>query len=150
MTTKKMEIEPANVKRDRSGPVTQHYFVRLPKGMTNQDTNDPAIWRRVQADRNKLLRRHDTVYLVGYEEDFAISAVVVDATRDAAVLGGMKLIQFAERTTPLFNDGTYRVRWAGTGYAVERVSDGVQMGQMQGSEALAIRHIQGLYPRPAA
>lgn len=147
---KKLEIDPANVLRDRSGHVTQRYFVRLPREMTNQDVNDPAIWRRVQQDRRRALRRHDQVYLVGYEETFAAQATVVDATAEAAVLGGLKFIQFPERITPLFNDGTYRVIWAGTGYQVERIKDGVPMGAVHGSEALAVRHIRQLYPQQQA
>ena len=148
--TKKLEIDPKRVQMDHGGQVLRRWFVRLPPEMIPDDVKDPAIWRRVQNDRLKALRRHDEVYLVGSGEDFAISARVTDATNEAVVLGGMKVINFPERITPLFNDGTYRVAWIGTGYAVERIADGHQMGGAHGSEALAIREIQSLYPRSVA
>ncbi len=147
---KKQEIDPRRVQQDFCGQVLRRWFVRLPAEMILDDVKDPTIWRRVQLDRMKALRRHDEVYLVGYGEDFAVSARVTDATSEAVVLGGMKIINFPERITPLFNDGTYRVAWVGTGYAVERIADGHQLGGAHGSEALAIREIQSLYPRPVA
>lgn len=141
-------ISPGNVNIDGAGYVTRSWFVRLPKGMVADDLKEPKIWRDVQTQMNKALRKHDVVYAVGFGEDFAVEARVVDATREAVVLGGMKIIKFLERLTPLFADETYRVVWTGTGFAVERIADGARMGETFGSEALAIRHLKELYPKP--
>jgi hypothetical protein len=145
-----MVIDPGSVHLDQAGQMTRRWFVRLPRGMVPDDVKDPAIWSKVQDNATKAMHRHDVVYCVGHDEDFAIEARVTDSNRGSVVLGGMKIVSFPERITPLFNDGTYRVVWAGTGYQVERLSDGAPIGPPQGSEALAIREIQRRYPVTAA
>ena len=141
------KIDPRHLHIDSMGHHTRQWFARLPQGMMADDLKDPAVWSRVQGDRNKALRRHDRLYLVDYDEAFALDARVTDATGSAAVLALQKIISFPERITPLFNDGTYCVKWGGEGFYAMRLTDHVQMGPCFGSEALAIRHIQNLYPQ---
>lgn len=141
------KIDPRQLHIDSMGHHTRQWFCRLPQGMKADDLKSPAIWSRVQGDRAKALRRHDKLYLVDYDEAFAVDARVTDVTGDAAVLALQKIISFPERLTPLFADGVYAVRSGGDGYYVMRLADHVQMGPCFGSEALAIRHIQNLYPR---
>lgn len=100
-------------------------------------------------NRLKCLRKHDAIFAVGFGEDFAVEARVTETTPEAAVLGGMRIIAYPERTVPLFSDDKFRVRWTGTGYIVERKTDGVRMGE-HGSEALAVRHIRTLHPQAVA
>lgn len=101
-------------------------------------------------NRLKCLRKHDAIFAVGFSEDFAVEARVTETTPEAAVLGGMRIIAYSERTVPLFSDDKFRVRWTGTGYIVERKADGVRMGAEHGSEELAVRHIRALHPQKVA
>lgn len=144
------QINPVDVHPDGAGSRTRNWFIRMPKDMKADGLNDPKAWKAVQLRRDKQLARHDRLYCVAYDESFAVEARVTDAGPEAVVIAPLKVIKFPERMTPLFNDGRYKVQWSGVGYVVVRIEDDVQMGAEFGSEALAIRHIQSLYPRPAA
>ncbi|WP_370301572.1 hypothetical protein [Pseudooceanicola sp.] len=144
------KIDPRYVYAESHGHCSRSWFVRLPMGMLADDLKDPTIWSQVQNDRTKALRRHDRLYLVEHDELFAAEARVTEATSTAAALGILKVISFPERLTPLFDDGTYAVRWCPSGYYVIRKEDQAQLGTHFGSEALAIRHLQSRYPRNVA
>ena len=105
------------------------------------DLKDPSIWVWVQKGRTPL-RVHEALYMVGFANKFAVEARVVQAKAAAAVLALQKIIHFPERLTPLFSDDKYRVVWSVKGFAVERLVDGVRVGNDFGSEELAVRHIQ--------
>lgn len=143
------KIDPSRVSLDIAGMRTRHWHVILPEGMVADGIKDAAIWSRVQDRRDTSLLKHDRVYVVGFDGSFAIEARVAEATRDAVVLAGMKILHFPERLTPLFSDNQYKIVWAGEGYAVIRKSDGMQMGGIQPSESLAIAHLKRQYPVPA-
>lgn len=140
MTTER-KITPDLVTLDVAGMATSHYHVNLPEWAVADDLKDPAIWSRVQTTRTPL-RVHDSLYIVGFANKFAVEARVVQVSSDAAVLALQKIIHFPERLTPLFSDDQYRVVWSIKGFAVERISDGRRIGNDFGSEGLAIRHIQ--------
>lgn len=145
----KAHIAPQNANLDWEGTYSRRWFVRLPHGMILDDLKDPEVWSAVQTTRNPL-KRHDLVYAVGYSEDFALEARVTDTNATSATLAFVKTIAFPERTVPLFSDEAYKVIWGGDGFRVERIADGKVLGPGHGSEALAVRYLQSLYPRSVA
>ena len=63
--------------------------VRLPLGVIVQDLHDYAhvLWKNIQGDRNKVLRRFDTVRCISGNESFVIrEALVIDADAEQVVL----------------------------------------------------------------
>lgn len=144
-TRQRAEIDPANVKVNHSGLAFRQMFVRLPAGMIADDLKEPSIWARVQASP-LALRRHDNLYIAAYGEDWVAEAIVADADARQAVLCKPRLTSFPERYERLFEDDTFRVRWMGNGFAVERKADGHRMTPITGSAALAERDLMRLYP----
>lgn len=143
------KIDPNQVSLDWSGGKTRHWYVILPEGMVADDLKTPGVWSRVQGLWEKALQKHDKVYAVGFDGSFAVEARVADVAMDAAVLAKMSIIHFPERLTPLFSDENFRVSWCGDGYGVIRKSDGMRMGEVQPSEALAVVHLRRQYPAHA-
>jgi hypothetical protein len=144
------KVDPSLVSLDQDGFYTQRWFVRLPRGMVADDLKDPEIWSHVTGRQDKPIRKHDYIYIVGNSEEFAVEARVTNASLAGLVLALVKVIHYPERLTPLFSDDSYRVVWATSGYIVERIADGFQVGGPFGSEGLAIRHLQSLYPALAS
>lgn len=123
-------------------------FVRLPQGLTLQDLNDaPTIWRLVQGNPNTALRQWDRIRAASFEEDWFVDATVSFADRNQVILCGIRKTEMPARSVPLFEDETYKVGWAGTGYAVLRKSDGVNMGgQTFTTPDQAKHYLLSLYP----
>ncbi len=85
--------------------------------------------------------------MVSADESFAVEARVTEATPKAAVLALQKIIGMTARLNQYFADENYCVKWsADGGFCVIRKSDNTRMGSVFPSEALAIRHLQSLYP----
>jgi hypothetical protein len=141
------DIDPRQVTLDAQGQSLRRWFVRLPEGFVAGDLAETEVWRRVQADVGKALRRHDHVYLVAFDESWAAESVVTDANAREASLAKPRIVSMESRIKPLFNDGTYHVAWRGNGYAVVRNGDSHVMTQPVASEALATRELAMLYER---
>jgi hypothetical protein len=98
--------------------------------------------------RDKAFRKHDYILAVGFDETFAVECRVIDCGPTFVSVTPIKVIKYPERTTPLFSDDKYKIVWSGTGFAVQRREDGLQMGPVFGSEAQAIQHLHRQYPAP--
>jgi hypothetical protein len=141
-------IDPAFVQLNADSFAYLQFMVRLPEGAIADDLKEPSLWARVQANRNVALRKHDHLYIVAFDESWAVDAVVVQANAEVAVISKPRLIRFAERIKPLYSDGTYTVAWYGNGFAIKRLADGARMTPIVTNEALAERDLARLYPRP--
>lgn len=141
------EIDPANVILDRAGQFSRHWVIRLPAGFVFGDLADTACWRKCQATVAKSVRRHDTVYLISYDESWCANAIVTDANAREASLANYKKVSMESRVKALLNDGTYHVEWRGNGFSVVRNADGQVMTQPVANETLANRELAQLYPR---
>jgi hypothetical protein len=143
-------IPSDNIKLNTGGMVFQSYFVRLPEGVTAQHLNDdPTIWRRVQSNPNVALRKFDEVRIVDYAESWVADATVSFAGHTSVILARPRITKLPERTVPIFEDDTYRVKWLGSGWGVERKKDSQIMcgGQAFSSAAMAEVELRNLYPR---
>ncbi len=124
------KIKPMTCKWNAEGFAYRELFVRLPEAITLQMLNDePKIWRAVQADVHTALQKFDRVVAIAFDESWMIDAVVNVAERDSVMLAGIRKISMPQRSVALFADETYRVKWAGSGYGVFRLSDDVMMLQ---------------------
>lgn len=144
-----IEIDPKNVTLNSNGFGWREFMVRLPAGMVADNLKEPAIWAKVQKGPNAF-RRHDRVYAVAFDESWIAEAIVIDGDKGRAVLAKPRLTTFGERFDRLFEDENYRVTWMGSGYVVERKSDGHRMTQPAQTVALAERDLRNLYPFKAA
>lgn len=144
-----IEIDPKNVVRNSDGFMWREFGVRLPANMVADSLKEPTIWARVQKGPNAF-RRHDRVYAVAYDESWVAEAIVIDANKDRAILAKPRLTAFGERFDKLLETEDYRTVWMGTGYVIERKSDGHRMTQPAQSAALAERDLRNLYPSKAA
>jgi hypothetical protein len=144
----KIMIEPSAVQDARH--VRGEKFIRAPEGLTSTEAAQSfEMWARVQSNPAKALRRFDRVTLVAYDESWLIEGIVAEASGSAVTLSVSKVHTLKSRLTPLFSDGTYRIVWVGTGFVVERLSDGQRMTEIFGSEGLAMNALKNLYPRRA-
>ena len=142
------EIDPQNVQVDSAGQFWRNLMVRCPDGMVQDDLMSSKIWKKVQGNRTSSLIKLDRLFVLAFDESWYCEAVVSHATGADATLIIQKVGTFREQSTTLFSDGTYRVFWNGTAYGVERVSDGIRMGnQGFSTEGLAQDKIRGLYPK---
>jgi hypothetical protein len=129
------------------------FFVRLPVGIKNpQDlVNDPGIWTKVQGSKNVSLRKHDHIYFVGYDDTWAVDAIVDFADHSRVTLTGIRNnIQFKGRTDPLPGDDNFRGEWMGNGYQLFRRKDNRPMGNVVATVGALATELQNQYPRPAA
>jgi hypothetical protein len=140
-------IDPGNVTLDHAGTVRRTFFVRLPRDFIADDLKEPEAWSRVQINAAKALRRHDGLYLVAWDESWVAEAVVADGDGKGVVLAKPRVTNFPARFDRLLEDDQYRVVWFGTGYAVERKSDGHRMTGIVASKAVAERDFANLYQR---
>ncbi|TAV04041.1 hypothetical protein ELI39_01450 [Rhizobium ruizarguesonis] len=145
---KRLRVDPAVVTVNFQGFAFREMFARLPSGMIADDLKEPEIWKNVQQG-NKALRKFDRIVLVSFDETWMAEAYVESATGEQALLARPKIITLNERSEKLFNDGTYRVEWTGSGYRVARLRDGAAMTESFANAPLAERALAGLYPRRA-
>lgn len=139
-------VDPDFVTLDHEGYGWRRWMVRLPEDAIADDLKEPSLWARVQKQRLSL-RRHDHLYIVAYDESWAAEAIVTDATAEAAAISKPRILSFGPRLDRLFDDGTYRVKWYGNGFAVERAADGQRLTDPVASQALAERDLARLYPK---
>jgi hypothetical protein len=139
-------LKPSAVIVDTEGFATRRVFARLPENFAAQSLEDPNLWKLVQGDQNKSLRLFDRVTLVAFDETWFAETVVVRADMLAAVLSKPKITLIPARYDRLFEDDLYRVKWYGSGYAVERKSDGHRMTNLAANAVLAERDLARLYP----
>lgn len=143
--SEKPKVLPQMVKANSSGQFYRDMFVRLPQGMIADDLKEPSIWSKVQVSADAL-RIHDHLYMVSYDESWAAEAIVAQATHSQVVLCKPRLTTFPERYERLYEDETYRVKWVGSGYAVERKADGRIMTQPVHTAGIAERDLIRQYP----
>ncbi|HUS98019.1 MAG TPA: hypothetical protein VMX97_14925 [Hyphomicrobiaceae bacterium] len=98
------------------------------------------------------LRRWDTVRLVAFDENWFADATVSYADRAQVIFCGFKKTDMPKREVALFEDETYRIDWAGSGYGVFRKSDGLMMNGVtyQSGDAAKDHIVKHLYPRKVA
>lgn len=144
------EIDPNNVTLEVAKAVTREFFIRLPEGTIGDDLKEPALWRKVQANPNKALRKFDRVLLIAYDETWLAEATVSFASNSTVELVKPRIATLETRYQKLLETDEYRVKWYGAGYAVERKRDSHRMTSMVASAALAERDLVALYPRSAA
>ncbi|TBB05131.1 hypothetical protein ELH55_01465 [Rhizobium ruizarguesonis] len=145
---KRLRVDPNAVTVNYQGFTFREIFARLPSGIIADDLKEPEIWKNVQLS-NKALRKFDRVIIVSFDETWLAEAYVENATGEMALLAKPRIVSFSERTEKLFSDGTYSVRWNGTGYDVIRLRDEAKMTDTFANAALAERALANLYPRRA-
>ena len=141
------EIDPNNVTVNSTGASFQSYFVRAPSGLIADDLKEPGIWRKVQNSPRVSLRKFDDLRIIAFDETWVADAIVAEADSTQVVLAKPRITQIPPRTTNLFQDDRYRIKWQGVGYVVERKADGHRMTEPVHSVALAERDLRNLYPR---
>ena len=143
-------IEPSKVLLSEHG--YRNFIIRLPVGLTHpQDVNDTSIWTRVQGVKNLSLRKHDHLYLVSYDESWAVEAIVDYGDEATVTLTGLRNnIQFKGRTDPLPSDNNFRAEWVGNGYQLFRRKDNQPMGNVHATVGGIAGELQNQYPRPVA
>jgi hypothetical protein len=143
------ESDPARVDMNSDGRFTREIFVRLPADLVADDLKEPSIWKRVQQNRLKSLRKLDRLLMVTDDESALFEAVVAGADNAGVTLGGIKRTVLVSRQGALFADANYRLAWTGTGYSVIRRRDDMVVREGLGSEQLAVAAIGNLYPKAA-
>ncbi|WP_428660467.1 hypothetical protein [Reyranella sp.] len=140
-------VIPANlVTIDVDGFATRLLFIRLPEGMPAQALDSPAIWRLVQGNPDKSLKLFDKLLLVAFDESWIAEALVVRADAVSAVISKPRLTTIPVRYDKLFEDETYRVKWFGTGFAVERKADNQRVTGIVANAPIAERDLVRLHP----
>lgn len=144
------EIDPNNVTLEVAKAVTREFLIRLPEGTIGDDLKEPALWRKVQANPRKALQKFDRVLLVAFDESWLAEAIVSFASNSTVELAKPRLATLESRYPKLLETDEYRIKWFGTGFAVERKRDAHRMTSMVASAALAERDLVALYPKSAA
>src|SRR6185312_4992517 len=143
-------IKPFAVAVDMDGFATRNVFVRLPEGFTAQGLEDPNLWAQVQGYPGKSLKLFDRLMLVAFDESWFAEATIVRADSVSAVLSKPRITTIPPRYDRLFEDDQYRVKWYGSGYAVERKSDLHRMTGIVANAPIAERDLARLYPTRVA
>ena len=121
--------------------------MRAPEGLIQDDLRDPKIWKAVQQNRVTALRKMDHLEILAFDESWLANCVVTFAPGTECRLAIRRVGNFREVGETLFQDSVYTVFWSGGGYAVQRKSDGVTMGnKAYENEALAQVYLRSLYP----
>jgi len=154
VSMKTVEEELPKIKTDGVTINAEHQlwrelFVRLPADVTWSVLNEqPTCWRAVQKNVHCSLRVHDRVWLMAHDESELGFGIVCTATGEKVQLAGFKKHSFKGRdSTAEWADDKYRVLWSGSGWVIERKSDGVRMkpGSYSTIE-LAKAQVRTLYP----
>lgn len=145
------EIDPQLAQWNSGGFVIREMVARLPVDATAEHLKEPGLWRRVQMDRNRALRKLDRVIIVAHDESFLWDAYVAEAGPDFVTLSTPKRHELKPRHGSYYADDLYRVQWAGAGFVVVRKRDGhVMTPTMYFTEQEAIRELHALYPKAVA
>lgn len=140
------EIDPNLVVLESAGFVTRSFFARLPHGFVADDLKEPTAWKKVQQS-GKAMKMHDRVYVVAYDQTWVAEAIVASADHHGITFAKPRITAMPERYDRLFQDDKYKVAWCGSGYVVERKSDGHVMTQATANPELATRLLVQLYPQ---
>lgn len=146
---RKVEIDPALVELQTEGFVFREWVIRLPENATMQSLNDPNIWRHIQGDRSKSLRKLDRLVLLPYGEEWVVDAIVGAATATTVTLAGIRKTDMPERYEVLPETEDFRIKWAGSGYRVFRKRDGLPVTQILPTIWEAERAMRERYARAA-
>jgi hypothetical protein len=144
------EVNPKSVVLNSNGFGWRDFLIRLPEGATADCLKEPSLWRRVQQAKGISLKRHDHLYLISHDEDWAAEAIVADADSTKAILTKPRIHQFGERFDNLPQDEKYRIVWTGSGYIVQRKSDLMAMTQPAPNLPYAENDLRRLYPKAVA
>ena len=147
-------INPQDVHLQSSGQKWQVWYVVLPETATLADLNDcPKMWHNVQGNRQKAFRILDRVTIVSHDQSWVVPDALVAGATDKGVSFAPKTIRKIEldaRTEKLASTADYRVVFLGPDtYAVQRKSDGHQMGDTFATPERAADYMDRLYPRAA-
>lgn len=145
----KIEIDPALVELQTEGFVFREFVIRLPEAATLQDLNDPKLWRSLQGDRGKSLRKLDRVVILPFNEEWVVDAVVGAATVNTVTLAGIRKTDLPERYEILPETDDYKVKWAGSGYRVYRKRDGLPVSPILPTIFETERAMRNRYARAA-
>ena len=130
-------------------PYHRDVLVRAPEGAVSGDVNS-LDFTAVQANATKALRKLDRVMILAHDESWLAECIVSAATASQVVFARPRITSLeVDRFDNLYNDGTYKVEWVGTGFAVFRIADKQQMGGVFANETAAKDFLQRLYPRAA-
>jgi len=147
-----VRIMPDAVSLDVAGLVLRHFVIRLPKGVTLTTVHErsKAVWRLVQRDHAKALRRLDRVTLIAADESFVADAYVTGATSEDVTLARPTVVKLDPRSAVLPGDDKYRIEFQDGGYCVIRRSDNQRMTLPVASLQVALNDMANLYPRHVA
>lgn len=140
-------IRPDQVSLNSSGFCWRSWAVRLPAGLIADDLKESVIWSEVQRNPGKALRDMDELTLIAHDRSWYAECRVMSASGEQVTLGKPRIQICADRFERLFSDGTYRVVWTGSGYAVEKIATGQQVGSSYANAALAERELMNQYPK---
>ena len=145
-------LKADDVEYQSEGFCWREAFVRLPANAVLQDLNDmPEMWKNIQGNATKALRKWDRVRCVSYDESWFADAVVSHADRTKVILCDIRKVSMPKRDVGLYEDAMYRCEWLGTGYGVTRKSDGVRMGNQTWQNPEAARaFLLSQYPAKVA
>ncbi|MDE4620638.1 hypothetical protein LOF18_24995 [Sinorhizobium meliloti] len=142
------KVDPALVAVNSDGFKFRDIFVRLPHGTIADDLKEPEMWKHIQ-NGPRALRKFDRLMLVAYDESWIAEAIVAHADLSTVILAKPRITAFPDRVEKLFGDGTYQVKWSGSGYVVVRLRDEAVMTNEFPNAALAERALVAMYPRRA-
>ena len=145
------KIPPTALKLQSEGQCWREWELRLPKGTELADVYaDPSLFSGIQGSRFASLRRLDKIRILPFDESWVCETYVTGASDRGLNFSKPVRTELPARTESLFQDGRYRIEWNGSGYQVVRMGDGHVMATGFSNEALALKGLQDLYPRPAA
>jgi hypothetical protein len=141
------KVAPDRVAIDFNGQVTRKLFARMPQGIEPRHLNEsPEIWSRIQ-NSHIALKLFDELRIVGFDQDWEVTAVVTNAARDSVRLHVLRNIQYGQRDTSLPQDDFYRIVWSGGGYRVARKTDGAFVSSETPTVGAAEIDLRNQYPK---
>lgn len=145
-------IKSSAIKINSEGFCWRDALLRLPSGYVIQDLHDwPEAFKNIQSSSRTALRQFDHLLIVDYSESTWAEAIVSFASATKVHLVGVRIISAQKREDDSYADDTYKITWAGSGYAVTRKADEAPMGaQTFANERAAKAYLLSLYPRKVA
>jgi hypothetical protein len=145
-------IQSKNLKINSEGFCWRDALLRLPSGYIISDLHEnPALFQNIQSSPRTALRQFDHLLIVDFSESTWAEAIVSFASSTKVHLVGLRMISAQKREDDPFEDDTYKVSWAGSGYEVTRKADDAPMGaQTFATEQAAKAVLLSLYPRTRA
>jgi hypothetical protein len=145
------KLPPSAIRLQAAGQCWTEWELRLPKGRTLAEIyEDPSVFSAIQGSRLASLKRLDRLRIVPFDESFVCECFITGATDRGVNLSKPQKTEIPARTEALFQDGTYRIEWNGTGYHVLRMADLHVMTGTLANQSLALRALQDLYPKSTA